>query len=760
MCEDRGIEKDSLLAVANGSEVYQRLCGIFRQADAKYNSGLFHFEKEKGRNEPPDELTPNIVIDDAQLRLILKSLYYPQCPYEFSVLPAEVLGNVYEQFLGKVIELTRPHRAEVIDKPEVKKAGGVYYTPSYIVDYIVKNTVGKLCEGKTPAQISKVKILDPACGSGSFLIGAYTFLLDYHRDWYAANNPEKHTKKIYQGRGGLWFLTIAEKKRILLDNIFGVDIDSQAVEVTKLSLLLKVLEGETAESVGQTYKMFHERALPDLGDNIKCGNSLISPDFFNEPDVDSSDQELVRKINAFDWQKEFPEIFERKNPGFDVVIGNPPWLMAGYYIEDGLDYLRRKFESAHGKFDLYYLFMEKGWCLISKMGLFGMIVPNKCFHTKAGSLLRRWLATAKCLYEIVDFGDEQIFSGATNYSCIFLLQKQSVENVKYVKAKKGIEVIFKFEVPSKSFQSDTWHFEEENCRKIFEKIESLGEPLAKLTSHFGSGVQSGADRILVADALSAKGKGLEFKLLIQFLRGRDVRRYKVSNTPKLLIFPYEVKDHEFTIIPETQLIKYKHIYDVLSSNKSKLSKRVWFGKSAEELSGQWYGVMYLDSFKWFSRPHILTPSLSNRSNFVPGTGKLFSTGTAGVTSIVLHENLNENQLFVLGILNSSLVNLYITNHSPVFSGGYYKFSAPYLKKIPIRRIDFSNLKDVAIHDKMVKLVDQMLDLHKRLASSKVPDEKKRIQRQIDLTDRKIDQLVYELYGLTDDEIKIVEESTK
>src|SRR5205814_24048 len=183
----------------------------------------------------------------------IRRLYYPDSTYEFSVLPADILGQVYEQFLGKVIRLTEAHQAKVEDKPEVKKAGGVYYTPTYIVDYIVKNTVGKLLENKTPRQAAKLRILDPACGSGSFLIGAYQHLLDWHRDWYVAHDPKKwatgRNPTIYRGMGGEWKLSTTERKRILLQNIYGVDIDVQAVETTKLSLLLKVLEGESEQTL-------------------------------------------------------------------------------------------------------------------------------------------------------------------------------------------------------------------------------------------------------------------------------------------------------------------------------------------------------------------------------------------------------------------------------------------------------------------------------------------------------------------------------
>ncbi|MFQ5341258.1 MAG: type I restriction endonuclease, partial [Anaerolineae bacterium] len=317
ICEDRGIEPYAqLMALQNGTDVYQRLLYLFRQADDRYNAGLFHFKSEKGRPaDSLDGLTPGLSIDDKVLKDVFKHLYYPDSPYEFSVLPADILGQVYEQFLGQVIRLTPAHRAVVEDKPEVKKAGGVYYTPTYIVDYIVKQTVGQLVEGKQPGPrgaVSRLRILDPACGSGSFLLGAYQFLLDWHRDQYIADDPQKwatrRTPRLYQTAAGDWQLTTAERKRILLNNIYGVDIDPQAVEVTKLSLLLKVLEGETEQSLSTQLSFLRERALPDLEHNIKCGNSLIGPDFYDGRQMSLLDEEEMYRLNIFDWEAEFPEI--------------------------------------------------------------------------------------------------------------------------------------------------------------------------------------------------------------------------------------------------------------------------------------------------------------------------------------------------------------------------------------------------------------------------------------------------------------------
>jgi hypothetical protein len=318
ICEDRGIEfYGQLQALLNGTETYSRLCQLYRNADDRYNSGLFHFHPEKGQSGVPDALSLGLGLDDKPLKDILSNLYYPESPYEFSVLPADILGQVYEQFLGKVIRLTSAHHAVVEDKPEVKKAGGVYYTPTFIVDYIVKHTLGSLLQNRQPGEMglgkgAPIRVLDMACGSGSFLLGAYQYLLDWYLNAYTASEPEKYatgrSPQLVQVSHGEWKLTTAERKRILLDHIYGVDIDPQAVEVTKLSLLLKVLEGESQDTVGKQLSLFHQRALPDLGQNIKCGNSLIGPDFYSQQSTFLNPEDQYR-INAFDWQKEFSQVF-------------------------------------------------------------------------------------------------------------------------------------------------------------------------------------------------------------------------------------------------------------------------------------------------------------------------------------------------------------------------------------------------------------------------------------------------------------------
>ena len=397
------------------------------------NSGLFHFKAEEDRPEPPDDFTLNLIIDDQPLRDIFKSLYYPDSPYEFSVLSADILGQVYEQFLGKVIRLTPSHRAVVEDKPEVKKAGGVYYTPTYIVSYIVENTVGKLLKGKTPKQAKKLKILDPACGSGSFLIGAYQYLLDWHHKFYVDNDPEKWVNRrsptLYQGAAGDYHLTTAERKRILLNNIYGVDIDSQAVEVTKLSLLLKVLEGENEQTLTKQIEMFHERALPDLGDNIKCGNSLIDSNFYKSQQMSLLGEEEHYRINVFDWETEFSEVMQVG--GFDAVIGNPPYIRIQAlkeWVPLEVEFYKQRYATANkGNYDIYVVFVERGLNLLNDRGQMGFILPNKFFSTDYGEALRQSITDRKALVKVVDFGHAQVFENATIYTCLLFLMGKTFQ---------------------------------------------------------------------------------------------------------------------------------------------------------------------------------------------------------------------------------------------------------------------------------------------------------------------------------------------
>jgi len=417
IAEDRGTETvGQLQSLLSGDKTYERLGKLFRDADDRYNSGLFHFEKEKDRDEPPDTLTPKLKVDDKTLKDIIKALYYPLSPYEFTMVSADILGSVYERFLGKVITLTAGHRAKIEEKPEVRKAGGVYYTPTYIVDYIVKNTVGKLLEGKSPKEAAKIKVLDPACGSGSFLIGAYQHLLD----WYLTQYTKDNANTLATGKKpvlrptptGGWALTIAERKRILLDHIHGVDLDGQAVEVTKLNLLLKCLEGETSATLGFQQRLIQDRALPDLGRNIQCGNSLIGTDIIGTDAWKEMDEEEQRRINPFDYERAFPQVFKGKDGGFDAVIGNPPYIDSEWmsvHWPETRTYCVEKYEAASGNWDIFCVFLERAALSCKPHGHAAMIVPNKLATAGYATGARSALANRARMLSLRDYSKVKVF---------------------------------------------------------------------------------------------------------------------------------------------------------------------------------------------------------------------------------------------------------------------------------------------------------------------------------------------------------------
>jgi hypothetical protein len=748
ICESRGIEPyGSLRDETRGKNVYSSLKQAFARADERYNSGLFHFRKEPGRPEY-DTLTPELSVPNNVLTDFIGRLYWPDGPYDFAVFPPDVLGQVYEQFLGKTVERSGG-TAIITEKPEVRKAGGVYYTPTHIVRYIVERAFSAKLDGQTPAQLTKsgFRVCDPSCGSGSFLIEAFQYLLDWHLDYYVNNNPERWTrsrpKRLRKDVYGSWRLVTDERKRILLDHIFGVDIDPQAVEVTKLSLLLKVLEGETDSSLQSQYALFHERALPDLEGNIKCGNSLVGTAFHLTQGT-LPDPEMERRVNAFDWDVEFPEVATGR--GFDVVIGNPPWLMAGYYVAESVPYLHQNYKSAEKKFDLYYVFIEQGRRLLAPGGTIGLIVPNKFFHTGAAAKLRDLLIHDLRLREIVDFGTERVFEGPTNYSCILLADNASPgDRIDFRESLADLTTVSEFTVATKSLSSSAWNFQDSDATKVFKQMEAVGQPLETFAERFTAGVQSGADRILTLTSAAAGDIGLEPELVRPLLRGRDVRAFLLAADPKNLVFPYRETAGAFVLRSEEELRQFPVTWQYLNKYKKDLAARIWFGKNATELSGDWYGLMYLQQLRYLQRPHLVTPALSNTANFAIGDGSLFATGTAGVTGVVLTEPLAVPLDYLLGLLNSDLLALYVVRHSPVYQGGYHKFSTRYLRGIPI--VVPAGAEQLGIQARIVELVKQISESMLRARSVASPMEQRLAQRLVKGARIEIDKLVHKLYQL-------------
>lgn len=712
IAEDRGIEPyGQLLALTAGPKIYPRLGEIFERADFRYNSGLFHFATEKGRDESPDKLTLGLTLDDATLKEIIGALYWPKSPYAFAVVPADILGHVYEQFLGKVIHLTSDHKAVVEEKPEVRKAGGVYYTPTYIVRYIVEQTVGPLVADKSPKEIEHLTVLDPACGSGSFLLGAFEFLLDWHLTYYTANDPAAWAKKkqppIYEtapnalglGRGtGNWQLTTAERKRILVAHLYGVDIDAQAVEVTKLSLLLKVLEGEARELRGKQLD-FH-RVLPDLGHNIKCGNSLIGSDFYAQPNLPSFDEDARIKLNAFDWPHEFKPIMDRG--GFDAVIGNPPYVLLQILEQrEVFEHTSAIYRVAKYKIDTYHLFIERGLSLTKPDGLLGFIVPNTFLRNKHAKDLRQ-LILANSEPTVLRLFFYPVFDGASVDTATIILRR-ALRPSRAALADVTLSNAPGEAGETRSQMVSDWHshptldFEVSEggpSRQLLTKIAERTEPLGNYaTAYFG--IQT-HDR----DTYVSTERITGFHAVID---GVHVGRYSLK------------AGSEFV--------------DLRSGAVKSGGNPVVYQKRR-------VGIRQIGA----------TPV----ATILPAG--LFTLNT--IYNVFFVRPCPYKIEFVLAITSSQFIRWFW--RQKFFD---QKKTFPKIKKAAILGIPIPKTADRAQHDALVAHVERMLKLHADLAAAKSPDAQTHLQRDIAATDRTIDQLVYQLYGLTAEEIALVEAAT-
>ena len=637
------------------------------------------------------------------LKPILAGLYYPRCPYEFSVLPAEILGQVYEQFLGKVIRLTPAHRAEVEEKPEVKKAGGVYYTPAYIVDYIVEQTVGELVEGKSPRQIrgrgasrrcgSSTRPAAPARSCWAPTSTCWTTT----GSWYEEHDPEKHAAgkepAVYQGPGGDWRLTTAEKKRILLNNIYGVDIDRQAVEVTKLSLLLKVLEGETEETLGQQLTLWRERALPDLGDNIKCGNSLIGPDYFEGQLL--PDEEEVRRVNPFDWEAEFPEAMAAG--GFDGVIGNPPYGASLSVSET--EYLLSSYPLQQYQLDTYLLFIERALQLLREEGGLGMIIPNTWLLNLQSNNIRERLFNCTKISAIVHYRS-RVFRKATVDTEVVVFWKQTPSEDHRVQ----ITVVNKDgSRTSYPIEQRRWRGTQGMPVNIFERPEF--QPIA--------------DRLRALPSLD------EICAIRQGAKPFQTGKGKPPQTWQT------VKDKPF----------------VSEAPQDSTFRPLLRGSLMNRYRIMWDSNYWISFGDWLAEPRYSAQYDAPEKIVIRQTGDSL-VATLDRSQFIVRDNLyaivphsaDIDPRYVLGVLNSRLLNWYYqTILNPERGEALAQVKRGHLAQLPMAQTDTNNPTAGDFRHRLCNLVERMLGLHEALAAATVPADKALYERQIGATDRQIDR---------------------
>ena len=675
------VHNDEKITSKDGNNYYKNIVEIFKKADGKYNSGIFDFSKDK--------ITQNIEVDNKVIKEIINDLYYPKSPYEFSVISVEIIGNAYEQFLGKTITIGNNSKAKIELKPEVRKAGGVYYTPEYIVDYIVENTVGEKIKGKTPKEIANIKIVDPACGSGSFLIGAYKYLLNYHREYYSKQGKKKFLGSkedaiTEDGELALWV-----KKQILINNIFGVDIDSNAVEVTKLSLLLKCMENETPASIMNNQSLFNERALPSLDENIKCGNSLIGNDFYSGGDSLNIDIETQYKINCFDWEMEFSSIF--KSGGFDIVIGNPPYGAELMDIER--DYLERKYSLNNTNTAALFIGLSKH--LLKDKGVNGFIIPKSFIYASNWESSRELIIND--LQELVDCG--KVWKEVKLEQVIIMFCNNSEVETYKASERNENNIITVGKIDKKTFREFGFYLnavsnEELNIAYKMRKSEIYLNDF--IINRRGGGYQK-----LSTDEIP---KNKYYKVI----GGKNISRYYFPDNSKKYILQKDVVDNKATI--EANSILVQNIISYTDIPKPSIIIR---GIPSDLINRNEYII--LDTIN----------QLSNKSNF--------------------------SIYYILAVLNSKLISWYTYRFIYGKAIMTMHFDSVITAKIPMPLLDIQRKE----HDKIVILVKNIIELNNKLINEKNPNSLNMINRQILACEKQLDNLIFSIYNLNDEEKRII-----
>ena len=700
-CEDRQIEDRVLLSTVNEwrgdghkGELIEKLRHIFRDFDGYYDSDLFAYHLTD---------TKEVIIESATIENILNGLYEipgGMASYDFSIIDADVLGAVYEQYLGYVAAIVKQRAREaqarmdlglpveetyeMVSKKQRRKEHGIYYTPKFVTNYIVKETVGRFLQEQSYNEILNMKILDPACGSGSFLIRAYDELLSYHA--YQRGKPFSELDQ--------W-----ERLPILTNNIFGVDLDIQAIEIARLNLLLRSLA--------------RRETLPSLADNIRQGNSLISG---TEQELKGYFGDNWREKKPFNWEQEFKDIMAQG--GFDVVIGNPPY--GAQFDTCDKNYLYRNFQTGEYQLDSYLLFIERAITLLKDKCFLGFIVPNPWLTNIKVTKLRQYVLDTCKIQKIIHY-PVKVFGQSVVDTVVFIVQKEQD------------------------------HQERSDNKLKITIYREHPEPELMHTIPQAQWERTGIFNIFV-DA-----SGLQVLRKIE----QNTVNLKVVCDVVVGIKPYQVGKGQ---PKQTREIVKNRSFDA-TYKKDNTYRHYIRGSDINRYCTQWDQTHWVSYGQWLAEPR-------KRENF-DAKEKIIIRQTSDSLVATLDQeqflclnnthtiNLKSTQYdlrYILALINSRLMNYFYQSLNPEKGEVLAEVKATNVKQLPIRRIDFDNPKERKMHDDLVALVDRMLELNKRLAPIRATycNERDELLREIERADKEIDNLVYDLYGLTGEERKIVE----
>ncbi len=751
ICEDKNLENyESLRRITT----YQELKDLFAVADQKYDSGLFEMLDED-----------RLIISDAVIIDIFQSLYYPNNSYEFGVVDPYIIGQIYELFLAETLEIEANGQVVSVKKPEVVDAQGTVNTPKNITDIIVNETLSSLYAGKTPEEVANYHIADICCGSGNFLLSAFEYVVNFHIEYLRQNKLEESLQNgsLYQLPGTQSLLLSYEQKRDILKNlIFGVDIDPLAIEVTKFSLLLKVLEDSSAEELDAYHVRTHNRILPNLDENIKLGNSLVDTSYARYNRTIYQNPNLMNKLRMFDWNHEFPA------GKFDAIIGNPPYIrvqnMVHYSPEEYAFY-----KSNHSGYvtavtetlDKYYLFIERALSLLKDTGVLGYIVPHKFMNIQSGAELRGLLSAHRNVKKIMHFGTHQVFENRSTYTCILIMSKQPNDEFQIGFVQNLNQFLFEHTVECATYAApylsrQPWAFLPQSLINQLHRAEENCEPLANLADIF-VGVQTSADNIYIIHVdrededfvYSHEENGTEFQLEKGILR-KSVYDAKLTSYEKItansyIIFPYKEVDGKPKLYDiEEMENQFPHAFEYLRRHKQALDRRNMPNRT--ELN--WYAFGRSQSLRRFmSGEHLVWPVLSLSSNYVYDDELVIFTGGGNgpFYGLQMKQNAQESIFYVQAILNHWLMELLVKSKASTFRGDYYSHGKQFIATLPIYRIDYGNPSDVQKHDNIVEHVRTIMNLKNQANHARNATEKTVFERSINAVNDELNTLIDALY---------------
>lgn len=751
ICEDRNLPlyKNLKETAQDREELQESLTKMFKEVDKRYNSKLFARE--------------NIIFDlsnDIIFNMIV-SLYYPQTPYLFNIIEPGILGKIYETFLTESLVVENGHIVLAVKKEY--KYRSVVSTPVEIVKYMVKNTLQPICNGKTPEEIVMLQIADIACGSGVFLEEAYQFLIDYFVEWYLEHEPGY----LLEMSNGKRKLPLSDKKEILTKCIYGVDIDAHAVEVSKFSLLIKLIEDETPASVSECIPI-----LPDLSSNIKNGNSLISR---KDLKIDNISVELLCNIKPFQWE----DINEGHK--FDAVLGNPPYVKTEdihtLESEYEFDIYKKKYKSAYKQFDKYFLFIEKAFDLLKRDGKLCYIVPNKFYKIGAGQELRRMLSDH--ITQLDDFGDMQLFPDKTIYSSIISVYKGISTEVKYTNVTSLTSLWTGEEqeniiVKNTMLNESPWRLTTDiEFMKMIVKVDENGTQLGKVVDIF-NGIQTSAERPepvywfgkdeIVSEteqALIIQKFGRKYNIEKGILKPyfkptkadeKGMSTYSLLGTDKKIIFPYNSDGSLIDI--DTMQKEYSGTYQYLLDCYDLLVPKCLNGGKGRDIKNAtadtWYQYGRTQALTAFvDTPKLIVRVLSREPMYAYDKADMLiaSGGTAGYCAIAELPASKYDLFYIQAWLNHPYTEKLFQIMGSDFEGGFTARGTYLLKKVPFVELDFDDEKQEQLYDEVVKASKKIYELNEMLETKKDKSTRTVIQQEIENLIKLIENDIKRIYKM-------------